>query len=1078
MGLVTALLLLTVGGSYFAFKSPTEEELVGAFAEAQRFYAEGAYDQAIEVYADVAQIRSRVLETKSVQVEVAEESYPVQEAALYQTGNAYSKLFQEHLSFAGTAANDAKRMVHQAKADSTRALSTQAFEQVIQRSTSEVLRAQAHGRLVELHFEAEDYPRSIKVSQALIDDYAGTQYAVDGYYNKGWAHFELGEFDQAIAAFEALLTNFPNGYQADRSTFQIGECHFAAKRYEVAADYYRQLVERQNIGNLNAEDLRRMQREKIAGLVDETALELAAKAEIRVGICYAFLKRYDESETAYRRVINLFSTERTLVEEAYLRLADLFQEKGDTDQALQVYREAIDRSSDRNLKARIQYALAERFFAQGQYPSAIGEYRIFLRGYGDVGARVGFSPERVRYRIGSAYQQEAQQRLESAGQQEAEPWLAQAIAQYDTLTADTTSVYWTDAYFNRAVARQTRATAADMALAENEFRHLAESGDDLYRQRALMQLAELHFTLGDFDAAARRARQLLKNYADSEYVPAARMRLALSLQSAQQLGDAVTEFLQVPAESPYGSSAALGAGHVLVGLQRYEEALEVLAPLVETAPSDQRVSVHYLLGQAHSGLETYDQADTQYSAALALDPPANLEQALHLSRGNTALQAGEYAQAVEDFEWVTIHVDDPEKVRFARDALTLAYLQQNRGGDAIAVLDKMLAEARGGAERARLLGRIVDLYYERDQYERTVEAARRLLQLELGEESTAAANLKEKASFLLGDALMRLGRNAQGAAVFTDALERYPASPFALDMRLNLATYYFGQGELETATALLINLKDADLDRERRFLVEFYLANTYYSRREFAAALTVFESLLRDYPDRDERHDLIFGLGECHYQLGQFSQARDYYARLLKEAPDHASADDAQYNTAWSLLELTDEATAMQTLQDLIGNYPQSEFAPAAQFSIGDYAYNRGAYAEAMAAYEAVIEKYPQAEVATRVPRLLTELREAVAYERYELGIAYMDSAEANGSADYYERAISVFKEVRETYPGTESEVGAISNMGVCLEGLGRWKEAVALYEVVMGMYEEKRTSQEVFQFAKSHRDWIVTSRL
>ena len=178
------------------------------------------------------------------------------------------------------------------------------------------------------------------------------------YYNTGWAYYETGRYGRAIESFEDLLARFSTGYQADRSLFQIGECYREQGEYSKAIEYYRRLVEQQRISELSEEQLLQMKREKLAGLVDETALELAAKAEIRVGTCYTRLGRFEEGLEAYRRVITLFSTERQLVEEAYLRMADLHQAQGDEAAALATYREAIDESQDRTLKARIQYDLA------------------------------------------------------------------------------------------------------------------------------------------------------------------------------------------------------------------------------------------------------------------------------------------------------------------------------------------------------------------------------------------------------------------------------------------------------------------------------------------------------------------------------------------------------------------------------------------------------------------------------------------------------------------------------------------------------------------------------------------------
>ena len=127
---------------------------------------------------------------------------------------------------------------------------------------------------------------------------------------------------------------------------------------------------------------------------------------------------------------------------------------------------------------------------------------------------------------------------------------------------------------------------------------------------------------------------------------------------------------------------------------------------------------------------------------------------------------------------------------------------------------------------------------------------------------------------------------------------------------------------------------------------------------------------------------------------------------------------------------------------------------------------------------ERVQREHPAAPAANQVPRLLAELREALAYEDYEQGLALMDSAESAKDPELYGRAVEIFERVRRQYPGTESEIGAISNMGVCLEKLGRWRDAVGLYDVVITLYEDKKATREAFQFAKAHRDWIVSTRL
>ena len=216
--------------------------------------------------------------------------------------------------------------------------------------------------------------------------------------------------------------------------------------------------------------------------------------------------------------------------------------------------------------------------------------------------------------------------------------------------------------------------------------------------------------------------------------------------------------------------------------------------------------------------------------------------------------------------------------------------------------------------------------------------------------------------------------------------------------------------------------------------------------------------------------------------MGEFESAIDHYERILADYPRDTTADHSQYNMAWCLIELKREEESMMAFRTLLERYPQSEFASSAMFTLADDAYNRRSYEEAMEGYRLVQERFPDDPVAAQVPRLISEIAEAVAYEHYEVALALMDSAEAVEQGvrqtELYERAVSSFKDISERYPGTESELGALSNMGVCLEGLRQWRDAVVVYDQVIKMYEDKRATKEVFQFAKAHKDWIVTTRL
>ena len=178
---------------------------MASFQEAQRFYAEGAYDQAIAEYTAVTRVQSKVLTVQNIEVIVGEERFPLRDAALYQIGNAHSKLYQDYTRFAAETPNDEKRVEYQALSDSTFARAVAEFRHVIETATSQVLRIRAHSRLIDLFFTAKAYPEVIAASEEMIANYPNSPQIANAYYNTGWAYYETKNYDRAIQSFEALL---------------------------------------------------------------------------------------------------------------------------------------------------------------------------------------------------------------------------------------------------------------------------------------------------------------------------------------------------------------------------------------------------------------------------------------------------------------------------------------------------------------------------------------------------------------------------------------------------------------------------------------------------------------------------------------------------------------------------------------------------------------------------------------------------------------------------------------------------------------------------------------------------------
>ena len=430
--LIVGTLLGLVVGSYFV---PTPDEIQASFKQAQKFYAAEDYEQAIATYERINAIENPLLYTAEIKAAVGEVAAPIKEIALYQTGNSYFKRAQESQRRAARA-RDPERQRQLAERIATDFVEAAAyFLKTEAQTTSPQMRELARNRLVNCLYASGDYQRTIAEGRAFLQQYPDSQYLDNALYNIGWAHFGLGQYQESITAFEELVRHFPKGYRADRALFQIGEAHFLQQRYDQATSWYQAVVDRQDIDHLSERDLLKMRREKIAGLVDETALELAAKAQIKIGDCRAQSGDFAGAATAYSKVITAFAQEQKLVAEAYIRLADMYTQGGDDQAAVRTYREAIDGSRNRIFQASMQSLLAEHYYGLGNYQRAIAEYQLYLDAYGDVAKAAGLAPPWALYKIGRAHYERAEVQRQAADD-DARLAYAQAIAAYERIAAD------------------------------------------------------------------------------------------------------------------------------------------------------------------------------------------------------------------------------------------------------------------------------------------------------------------------------------------------------------------------------------------------------------------------------------------------------------------------------------------------------------------------------------------------------------------------------------------------------------------------------------------------------------------
>jgi len=1071
---------------------PTADELRAAFEQGQRFYASGAYDQAIERYELVAESSSGLLDEKAVRVAVGQVDAPQDEVARYQIGNAYFKMAEEALRRSTGVGDGDARETAKASSDSLFAGALSHFLETEAAATVEELSALARSRVLTCQYRVGDYQGTIAEARELLARYPTSGHVEQAMYDIGWSHYEMEEFAASIEAFEALVARFPGGYRANRALFQIGEAHFAlgsgpdsTRHYAAAIEYYRQLVESQGLEQMSEREILQMKREKLAGLVDETALDLAAKALIRIGMCYERTGKHEAAAAAFERIATQFADERRLVEEAYRRQADMYYGQGDFQACIEVYRRAIAAQTDAAGRARMQLLLANRYFETGHYEEAVEEYKAYGYTYPELAARVGLPPEGVGLQIARAWFGLA----EEAGPEGARSHFRQAELELRrTLAAWPGSEFDHELRFTLGLAVQQQGGEEKLAESLAIYADVRErAGAEGYGRSALFQTARVNGQLGQFEAGAAAYGQLIVECGEAPEGDVARFELGMLRYEAGDWREGVAELLAVRPGSTIYTRSRLEAGQVLAQHDEREQGIASLEEgLAASQDREEQGLFRYLLGATWAQVGDHAGALPHFEAAVSQAAPDLQEQALY-GRAVTFFRLGRYDEAVT-------HLDRPWKDAqmsgAARRLLAAAHAALGQGAEAMAVYASLAQEATEPLEQAEYTLAAAEIAYREGSYEQAIAACEHLLELKYEERQPDPERpyyLREKALFLAADAHGRSGDFAGARMAAELGLRSFGAAYYAPDFLFLDGMAALQVEEHEEAKSRLQEMLRRFPEHENAPFARYYLAYAHFNQTQFETAIEHFGEVVRLTPDLDLAPDAAFRRAECHYNLEQYERAGGAYRSVIRDYPGSGLREDAVYNIAWCALnalpvgeESPDLEPVKVSFSAYLEEYPQGKYVAMAEYTLAEIRFNEGEFDEAYERFTRIEEAFPESEAADQARQFIPRLQEAIAFREYGPVSEELNQALDAESDELLRLLIPRLEQVWSKYPETASGVGAKLNVGVCYQNLREWKAAVETFETIIaaGTSGNEQVTSQVQGFSERRRDMITRRHL
>lgn len=349
-------------------------------------------------------------------------------------------------------------------------------------------------------------------------------------------------------------------------------------------------------------------------------------------------------------------------------------------------------------------------------------------------------------------------------------------------------------------------------------------------------------------------------------------------------------------------------------LRRYRTAADVIAQLRGLLlPGRERAELGVQLAEAFFRAEDYRNAADAYEASLHEAPLAAPAGILIFQRVLSEIRADRLDAAARQLDEAAGEIGFDAVSRWQAEWNLIKEMQvRDQIAEASARVEKLLAGGSAGVTeelRIRLLWMQAQLSFKSGKAEPALRQVDELLGT-LGTGSALEEALRREVTsntqLLKAQALLALGREAEGAAVLDKLRADFHATEAARNSYLVQAGHLTGRGDLAGAQRVLINFVNTVEYRQSEYApLALYEAALLLERqgldRQLREAYTLLEQLVRDYPQDDLVFRARLKQGDLLRKLNDFATARQVYEFLVNNYPGHPDELQAQLALANTL---------------------------------------------------------------------------------------------------------------------------------------------------------------------------------
>ncbi|MDW8238068.1 MAG: tetratricopeptide repeat protein [Acidobacteriota bacterium] len=207
-------------------------------------------------------------------------------------------------------------------------------------------------------------------------------------------------------------------------------------------------------------------------------------------------------------------------------------------------------------------------------------------------------------------------------------------------------------------------------------------------------------------------------------------------------------------------------------------------------------------------------------------------------------------------------------------------------------------------------------------------------------------------------------------------------------------------------------------------------ARIYQFNRDYDQARRHFLAIVNEAPTHPSVPEVLYEIGRGYYQQELFEQAIEWYERVYKQFPKTKYGEQGFYQAGHAHARMQRWSQAVERYEAYLAAYPKGETVTGAHLNAIDALRSAGQAQEALAWCQRTMERFPGELAATTA--LFSQARIHLAQQQYEAALADFDALLKHN--------------LNRPGPRAPNRPEVTFMRGYCLEQLGRYSDAVAVY--------------------------------